>query len=566
MNKINIKKKSRQVVKMVIGMYLLGLILSFLVALILTTASVYCLSRHQLKQAQFWVVGSDQSLKVAGFLVGSDHPTIEMWRQGLRIIQSIPKLQTIATNVVLPEQSSVQKSFTPDGLITLEQLQQSVEIIYQWINASSFRQKIVGSKLSWLTQLRNNLPMVITLYRLGLNNSANILILMQNSDELRASGGFIGSVAWIKIDNQVIDEPQFYDIYDLANRAPYLQPAPLGVAHYLSSGRGLTLADANWEAEFSQNGQTIQRFFEKLEVPTPDIVVALNQSLIEQLLAAIGPIELLDTKQTVYADNFVKLARQSRSDFFAGDKQKKMFFKEFFIGLKLKMASLPTQQWLKLWQTLSIQAQQKQILIYSSIPSIQELATTYRLDGNLNIQSDYYLYLLESNVGINKANQAVSRQIELEFSSSLLKIQVDIFNDNQPLNQSEKEIIENNQDLHQASHLGYVNYLRLITNLPISQAQLLCNGQVVEMEEESTLNTTQGKATQFGFLITLPEQTSTNCIIQLQPQQSLSPDQSWTIVRQPGLPPTTYRFNYFGQVSETVLTQDWLLTKQSDQL
>lgn len=554
-------KKVLQGLKLGIGFYLLAVSLSLITALVFTLISGYFFSHQHFKQAQLLALGGDYSLTVVQRLIGSKQPTVDMWRQSLGIIQSGVDIKQVMRDVTTIDPQINQKNFTPTGLVTLEKLQQAVMIIYQWAQATSFRQKILGSKFNQLSQLNDALPMVVTLYRLGLDQSVEVLFLLQNSDELRASGGFIGSLAWIKIDQQKITEPQFYDVYDLANRAPYLQPAPVGVNNYLSSGKGLTLADANWEAEFSQNGRNIQRFFDKLEVPQPDVVVAVNQSLIEELLVVLGPIELPNSQQTVYADNFAELARHSRSDFFAGDKQKKFFFQEFFTNLKLKMAELSFQQWLELSQTLATQIQQKQLLIYSSIPSIQEIASAYHLDGNLTTQSDYYLYLLESNVGINKANRAISRQVTLSFNQTVIKVHLDFFNDNQPLSETEKENLQQNQDLSQAAHLGYINYQRLITNLPLAQAQLICNGQPIEIQECTTLDTTQGEATQLGFLITTPEQTSTHCVIQLQAQQSLSPTQSWTIIRQPGLPPTFYRSDFFGHTDETVLTQDWLIRK-----
>ena len=61
------------------------------------------------------------------------------------------------------------------------------------------------------------------------------------------------------------------------------------------------------------------------------------------------------------------------------------------------------------------------------------------------------------------------------------------------------------------------------------------------------------------FLITIPEESTQECVYLLEPKHSLSQQQAWTIIKQPGLPNTLYQINFFQTLSEHELTTDLII-------
>ncbi len=386
-----------------------------------------------------------------------------------------------------------------------------------------------------------------------------VVVLLHNNDEIRAGGGFMGSAAHFSLTNGQMSRPIFYDIYDLAGQVDELDPAPAGVEQYLSAGtQKLALTDANWQADFSRSAQDILKLLQQTDLPDTDLLIAVNLDLIRDILSVIGPVSLPDSavNQTVTANNLSRLARQNRYDFFAGDKQKKVFLQQLYTALKLELVQLEQAQLLHLAAEISTAAQAKKFFFYSVQPSVQALLVDHNLAGVINPAADHFLYLVESNVGINKANQNIERVVELTINAETIFLKIIFENLNHPLSAEEIKIIHNNPDFLQADHLGYVNYLRLLTDVEIKKITANCNGQTKELQEKQLVPTWQGQAYQLGFLLTVPEQTAAECEIIISPAATIEPDSEWAIIKQPGLPPTRYNINHFDNLFETVLNQD----------
>ncbi|MFC1613655.1 DUF4012 domain-containing protein, partial [Patescibacteria group bacterium] len=131
------------------------------------------------------------------------------------------------------------------------------------------------------------------------------LLLFQNNNELRPSGGFIGSYALADIKNGKIinlempEQGSYYlqgSLYE--NIAP---PKPL----MLINDRW-EFQDSNWWPDFPTSAKTISDFYEKSGKSTVDGVIAINASLMEQLLDAIGSIDMPEYSKSVDSNNFIE--------------------------------------------------------------------------------------------------------------------------------------------------------------------------------------------------------------------------------------------------------------------
>src|SRR5579859_7780532 len=110
------------------------------------------------------------------------------------------------------------------------------------------------------TQLPNliaKLDDINTLAQILLTNTHRYVILFQNSEELRATGGFMGSYALVELQNGRLTKLDIQDIYQPDGQFYGFVEAPPGVKDYLSSGKGLRLPDANWSPDFPTSAAAI---------------------------------------------------------------------------------------------------------------------------------------------------------------------------------------------------------------------------------------------------------------------------------------------------------------------
>jgi|GEM_PF-1975670 len=543
------------------------------VAAVLTFVSVRSLQNFQFASASNSAQIANLLLQPAQLLTFHQLQVIEAWSNGLRIIQLTPNLNqdlqntinsfTPAYNLELSQETKANQLISTNNVNDLMQLNSYYQQFFNHFQKSWLLQKLsTQTQQQQLLSAQKNLTQFTTVINHLAQDQHHIVLLLNNSDELRSGGGFTGSLATMTLNHGALTEPVFYDIYDLSNQITHTLSAPSGVQQYLSAGKGLALTDANWAADFSQASTDILALLAQTNLPSTDLLISVNLNLIKELLTVTGPVYLPDAvgnqpeNQTVTAENVTQLARQQRLQFFAGDKQKKQFLQQLYSVLKLELVKLDQQQFQQLGLMLAQAKNSKDLMAYSTNAEIQAILVQAQLAGTLNFTTDYFLYLIESNVGINKANQAIQRQVELHFQPHQIIIQTEFQNLNQPLTEAEIALIENNPDLLQATHLGYVNYQRLVTNLPINKVSLKCGDEQLKLEEDGIIPIWQGQATQLGFLITLPEQTNKNCSYLITPEQALNSQQTWTIFRQPGLPATTYYINYFDQFSEQQLDQN----------
>lgn len=410
---------------------------------------------------------------------------------------------------------------------------------------SEFEQSIVLSKLKNPTQTRTVLNQAQTVVSLATKlgqGKHRVIVLLQNDDELRATGGFMGSFADISLAGGVIQTQTIHDIYEPAGQFTDLIEAPPGLAEYLSAGKGLALPDANWHPDFPSSATDILHFLALAGWQDIDLVVAINTSLIETVLNSTGPLYLPDYGITVTADNLATVARADRVVFFPGSKAKSNLLNSLLTQLKLKLSQLSPTQLLTLSQTLSAHLQRSALLAYSPNAALNQHLVSLGVSGELPVVSEeqWLLYPVESNVGINKANAGVSREWQLSLGEYRSQLTVTFTNNNRP-------------DPLESDTPDYINYFRLIVPVNMSIKTITVNGQSQEHWSSRPLTTlAKNSYLELGWLVAVPHQTSTTVVVELN-HPRLTPTTTIVWPLQPGVPPSPLVVNFEDQQLETVV-------------
>ncbi|NCN82564.1 MAG: DUF4012 domain-containing protein [Candidatus Pacebacteria bacterium] len=494
---------------------------------ILLSANAY----HLLRSGKY-----EQSLKNARQALPIARLVNKTWVSGLKTIvaanTTLLSLQKIQENVDNGETPNITE-FAGN----LKELEVSAQAVSVNIENSKFLTRLLGSKLGKLDTAIETLTHVVPLAQYFTEGEKTLLVLLQNSDELRATGGFMGSYALLHFNSGSLSEILVEDIYDADGQVQeYFEP-PKGVAEFLSGGKGWRLPDANWNPDFALSSQDTLRFFALASRNHIDGVVAINLPVVQSLLAITGPITLSDQDIVLSETNVDQVLRADRDAFFAGSTAKKDIIALATTQLKLAVAKLNTEEKKQIIEQFRQQILRGNVLVYFPNQELEKQAQALGLSGSLGPQTlqsnTLFYYPLESNVGINKVNAAVTREFVMTTSDTLTELGISLHNNS-------------TQD-------GYVNYQRLLFSPGQDIEQIVVNGeQVSEFDRETVTSSTGQQYDQIGFLVTTLPNNITRIALTLTHSADFL---NILLQKQPGTADTTL----------TSITQNGAKTHQLDQ-
>jgi len=435
----------------------------------------------------------------------------------------------------------------------LEKINKNLEKINQKVKKIKFIAPQLATNSQEITDLANEF----------LKEDVNYLVILQNSDELRATGGFMGSYSNYSIKNGKMENFEIRDIYDPDGLYHGYKEAPAGMSEYLSSGNGMRLTDANWYPELSKSAKNIISFFEEIETKKYDGVIFVNLDLIENILEATGEIYLADYQASINKDNFSELARSGRQDFFPGSNEKTNFLNSSLTAIKFKLTNLAKENPQKIAALLKNAILEKNIQAYSQNEEIENIFKKYQLAGQLaNPEKQRYFYLVESNVGINKANRLVNRKMEIKIEDQDFQRQTTIKIIYQNKNNKNQEFPDN-PFLEEAKHMSYINYQRFLTNPGNQVESIKINGQIVEPEDYQISfikNDANQDFKEIALLVTIPEEEEKTVKIQLTETNNFQNQKNILIQKQSGIEEIPLKIDFLGEISDLIVKKDQLIS------
>jgi len=273
---------------------------------------------------------------------------------------------------------------------------------------------------STINQARAVLPLVPSL--IAQESKKTYLLLFQNSAEIRPTGGFIGSYGLLTFDKGKLLDFTVEDIYAADGQLKGFVEPPTPIKQYLGQNTWY-FRDSNWDPDFTVSAQRAEWFLNKTTGRNVDGVIAVNLPAVKELLAATGPIKIEDYDEDITAENlFDRAEYHSEIDFFPGSTQKKDFLGSLARELFSKIENMSAGDLLKISQGLESALVQKQLLIYLHDQPAQKILLEQNWAGaifepqlstvdNRPVTADYS-YLVEANLGINKANYFLTRNIK----------------------------------------------------------------------------------------------------------------------------------------------------------
>lgn len=260
----------------------------------------------------------------------------------------------------------------------------------------------------------------------GGNGRRTYLIVFQNEDELRPTGGFMGSFAEAvikdgKLLNLTVPPGGSYDLQGQLNTTVE-PPAPLTLAN-----KRWEFQDANWFPDFPASAQKTLWFYRHSRAITADGVVAINSSVLTRLLGLIGPVELADRGLTLTAGSAL-LDLQTIVE--NGPEKKlnkpKQVLAEAVPLIVKQLSNLNANQTLALLSSLNESLTQKEIQAYFTDPEAENSIAHYGWGGALVPTSPEQDYLLVVNANVqggksdHNIQQSISHQALVQADGSII--------------------------------------------------------------------------------------------------------------------------------------------------
>ncbi|MFH0905197.1 MAG: DUF4012 domain-containing protein [bacterium] len=252
---------------------------------------------------------------------------------------------------------------------------------------------------------------------LGFVNPRQYILLNQNNNELRATGGFIGSFAVIKlykgkIEEMMVDIPQRIDGQ---NPNPSLDiPEPLrAVATDPKTGQvAWGTRDANWYFDFPSSARTFQKLYEEAGGGTADGIIAITPDILRDLLAILGPVDLPSRNLQLTSGNVVD-ALQTDIAAHRSETNPKAILNDLAPVLLERLMGVSRDQLKQLQLTLAGWLAQKDILVYTRNLKLEQAIAGLNFAGTLPVGSGVdMLAVVRSNLGGTKTSQQVTEAID----------------------------------------------------------------------------------------------------------------------------------------------------------
>jgi len=310
--------------------------------------------------------------------------------------------------------AEITRSVLPDMRAALGKTQESLNELPTWMIPSSVSsdleraQQIIPPLQGVMRDGQDYLDMLLEFA--GQKYKRKYLFVFQNNQEVRASGGFIGTYGVMRIHKGEVENLDIQSIYDADGqlRKRVIPPKPLQ-----SLTRQWHLRDANWFADFPVSAQRMIQFYEHTGGPTVDGVIALTPPVVRDLVEVVGPIEMPEYNTTVTADEFVRIVQQQTSVKYDKERNNpKAFINDLAPKILERVFTADKDKYQQIANVLARGAHRKQFLLYAQDEDVQQKLEKYNLSGSLLDAPQDYLAVINSNIGGKKTDGVIEQQID----------------------------------------------------------------------------------------------------------------------------------------------------------
>lgn len=279
---------------------------------------------------------------------------------------------------------------------------------------SAYRSQIalVQQALPAVQQQLNSMESVIQLLTavLGTQKTKEYLLIFQNNNEVRATGGFIGSLAQIAVHDgvvRVVEVPgkgayEVNDDFDLT----LIPPRPLWLIN-----NKWQIQDANWWPDWPTSAAKITWFYETARGFPISGIVSLTPDVLIDLLRVTGPVDLTDAYGvTVTDENFISTVQDIGYN--EQENRPKAIIADLMPIVITRLLNTDAKQLLDTLAAVNTSLTTKQLLLYFDDSDLEAIVKNLGWAGEVREAPADYLSVIHTNIGGGKTDLLMSTEVE----------------------------------------------------------------------------------------------------------------------------------------------------------
>jgi hypothetical protein len=249
----------------------------------------------------------------------------------------------------------------------------------------------------------------------GLVEPEDYLILSQNSDELRPSGGYISTFGWMRVRRVRISD---YGYSPTSPTSPNPPPDSLASelnipAWWIQYKSPIYMAwDGSWYADFPSTARMAAWFYDKGENPRSPVggVIGIDIYGFEYILQGLGSVTVPGYDETVTPETFRQVIYKIRTEG-EGDVPHKKFLAALYKQILSDWQNVSQESSDQLFTSVLRALQEKHIMLYFQDDRLNEAVRLLGWSGAQIPARDHdYLMVADANLG-NKSNRSITRQL-----------------------------------------------------------------------------------------------------------------------------------------------------------
>ncbi len=254
---------------------------------------------------------------------------------------------------------------------------------------------------------------------LGGDRARTYLLVGQNNDEIRATGGFIGTLGLLTLAEGRVAATDVRSSYlwDRPDRPK--PPAPQPLQQYMNFG-GWYLRDANWWIDFRRTAAQLLLMWEREQGNAAGIdgVVAIDRVALDELLDAVGGVDVPElgghvTSSTVGdALDERRRSREALQSYADYHLVKTQALSALHGALMKKVTAARGSELLKVVEALGRAADEKHVLVWFRDNDLQALAYQRGWDGHLDTGTGDFTGVVDSSISYGKVSPYIDRKVE----------------------------------------------------------------------------------------------------------------------------------------------------------
>jgi hypothetical protein len=247
------------------------------------------------------------------------------------------------------------------------------------------------------------------------------LILVQNEDELRPTGGFISAVAKAVFRNGELMDLTIEDSYVVDDPDKAYPAAPWQMQDFMNIPI-MVFRDASWFADYPTAVEWAEYLYAYTNSHSVDGVIAIDQHVLERMLSVTGPVYVEAIDATVTSDNVRSVMRAQKvpppPDERDPDWHRKQFMNPISAAILQRLLSGDGLSWEALLRAMLLELDERHVLVQLDDATLAGLLSERGWDGAVRNTAGDFLMVVDTNVGYNKTNAVVTTRLTYDVDLS----------------------------------------------------------------------------------------------------------------------------------------------------